>query len=140
MPALNKFNCFVEDLGKGVHNFSAHTLKAALTNTAPTATNTVLANITQISTAGGYPAGGFQLDSVTYAQTGGTAKLSIADETFTASGTTDAFRYVVLYNDSPTTPADPLIGWYDYGSSIQLNSGETFTIDFDNTNGVLTIA
>jgi hypothetical protein len=50
------------------------------------------------------------------------------------------FRYVVLYNDDPTSPADPLIGWYDYGSDVTLQDTETFTIDADPTNGVLQLA
>ena len=49
-------------------------------------------------------------------------------------------RYAVLYNDTPTSPADPLIGWYDYGASITLADTETLTVDFDATNGVLTLA
>ncbi len=144
MAAFNKFQDFVEQLGKGVHNFSAHTLKAALTNSAPVATNTVLADITQIASGGGYTngaGGGYALDGVTWSETGGTAKLVITDEVITASGAAvGPFRYIVIYNDSTTSPVDALIGWYDYGSSITLNDGETLTIDFDGTNGVLTLA
>lgn len=144
MAAFNKFQDFVEQLGKGVHNFSSHTFKAALTNSAPAATNTILADITQISTGGGYTAGaggGLTLDGVTWSETSGTAKLVITDEVFTASGASvGPFRYVVLYNDSATSPADALIGYYDYGSSITLADGDSLTIDFDGTNGVLTIA
>jgi hypothetical protein len=71
--------------------------------------------------------------------------LVLADPaTWTATTATDGtgigpFRYAILYNDTPTSPADPLIGWWDYGSSITLASGETFKVDFDPTNGVLTI-
>jgi hypothetical protein len=32
------------------------------------------------------------------------------------------------------------MGFYDYGSSISLGSGETLTIDFDGAAGALTIA
>ncbi len=63
-----------------------------------------------------------------------------ADLVLTASGTVPTFRYVVLYNDTPTSPADPLIGYYDYGAAVDLLNTETFTIDFDGTNGVLTLA
>ena len=143
MAAFNKFDVFVQDLGNGVHNFGSHTLKAAFTNSAPVATNTVLANITQISTGGGYTGGaggGLTLDSVTWTNASGTSKLVIADEVFTASASVGPFRYIVLYNDTPTSPADPLIGWYDYGSNLTLANGESFTIDFDATNGVLTLA
>ena len=54
----------------------------------------------------------------------------------TASDSVGPFRYVVLYNDTATD--DDLICWYDYGSEITLNTGETFTLDFGAT--VLTLA
>lgn len=143
MAAFNKFNAFTHELGKGTHNLASDAIKAAFSNTAPSAANSVLADITQISTGGGYTAGaggGVALDGADWTTTGGVAKLVLSDEIFTASGAAvGPLRYVVLYNDTPTSPADPLIGWYDYGSSITLNDGETLTIDFDGTNGVLTI-
>ena len=62
--------------------------------------------------------------------------MTIADEVFTASGGSMAtFRYVVIYNDSQTSPADALVAWYDYGSGLTLADTETFTIDFHATNG-----
>lgn len=141
MATFNKFNQFVEDLAKKVHNLSSDTLKVALTNSAPVATNTVLANITQIANGNGYTTGGTQTTQSSCAQTSGTLKLVSGDVVFTASGgSMGPFRYVVLYNDTPTSPADPLIGWFDYGSSITLADTETFTVDFDGTNGVLTVA
>lgn len=123
-----------EQLGKGVHNFSSHTLKIAFTNSAPNvATHAVLADIGQIATGGGYTGGaggGLTLDSVTYIESAGVGALAAIDETFTASGgSVGPFRYVVLYNDTPTSPADPLIGYWDYGSSITLGDGEPFTLD-----------
>lgn len=142
MPSssLTKFQDFVEQLGKGVHNFSSNTFKVALTNSAPSATNTILSDITQISATGGYTAGGYTLTGVTWAEASGTAKLTITDLVITASGgSVGPFRYVVLYNDTATSPADALIGYYDYGSALTLADGETLTIDFDGTNGVLTI-
>jgi hypothetical protein len=64
-------------------------------------------------------------------QTTGTYSLVIADKVLTASGgSVGPFRYVVIYNDTPTSPADPPIARYDYGSDITLADGETFTIDF----------
>jgi len=140
MATFNKFHDFVEQVLKGVHNFSSHTFKVALSNTAPVATNTILANITQISATGGYSAGGYALDSVTLTEASGTAKVTIADETITASGgSVGPFRYLVIYNDTATSPADALIGWYDYGSALTLDTGESLTIDFDGTNGVFTL-
>lgn len=140
MAAFNKVQDFTEQLGRGKHDFGSHTLKVALTNSAPSAANTVLADITQIAATGGYTAGGYTLDGVTWSESAGVAKLVITDEVITATGgTVGPFRYIVLYNDSTTSPADALIGWYDYGSSISLLDGETLTIDFDATNGVLTL-
>lgn len=141
MASFNKFNVFVLDVGNAVHNFSSHSFKVVLTNTAPVATNTVLANITDLSTANGYTAGGNAATLTSWSQSSGTAKLILADPaTWTASGSVGPFRYAVLYNDTPTSPADPLVGWWDYGSSVTLASGETFTVDLDGTNGVLTLA
>lgn len=138
--AFNKFNQFTADLASGVHNFSAHALKVALTNTAPVATNSVLANITQIAASGGYVAGGYDLDAETLTTAAGVAKLTIADEVITAAGgSIGPFQYAVIYNDTPTSPVGPLIGWVDYGSAVTLAAGESFTIDFDGTNGVFTI-
>ena len=140
MATYNKFQDYVEQVNKAVHNWSSHTYKAALTNSAPIATNTILSDITQISTAGGYTAGaggGLTLDTVTLTEASGTAKVTIADEVVTATGASvGPFRYVVVYNDSATSPADALVAWFDYGSSITLADTETFTIDFDATNGL----
>lgn len=140
MAAYNKFQDYAEQLNKAVHNWSTHTFKAVFTNSAPLATNTVLADITQISTGNGYTAGaggGLTLDTVTLTEASGTAKVTIADEVFTASGgSVGPFRYVGIYNDTATSPADALVCWYDYGSSITLADTETLTIDFDATNGL----
>lgn len=138
MATFNKFNQFTEDLAKGVHNLSTGALTIALcaAANAPVATNTVLANLTQIS----YTNLSSRLVTTTSCvQTSGVLKLILADLVLTASGSVGPFRYVVLYNDTPTSPADPLIGWYDYGSDLTLLSGETFTIDFDNVNGAITL-
>jgi hypothetical protein len=142
MAAFTKFNSFVEELGKGTHNFNSHTLKVMLVNTAPAATNAVKADLTEISAGNGYTAGGNTATLSSWGQTSGTAKLVLADPTlWTASGgSIGPLRYAVLYNDTPTSPADPLIGYWEYsGGNITLASGETFTVDFDPTNGVLQI-
>ena len=138
MATFNKFNSFVEAVAEKSHNLGADTLKVLLTNTAPAATNSVKADLTEISAGNGYTAGGTAATISSSSQTSGTYKLVLADVVFTASGgSIGPFRYAVLYNDTATN--DELIGWWDYGSSITLASGETFTVDFDATTGVLTI-
>lgn len=137
MATYNKIQDYVEQLNKAKHDWSAHVFKAMLTNTAPLATNTVLLDLVEITAANGYVAGGMTLDSVVLSETAGTAKLTIADEVLTATGgSIGPFRYTAIYNDSQTAPADPLVCWFDYGSSITLLVGETLTLDFDATNGL----
>jgi len=139
MATYNKFQAFVEHVAEKVHNLSADALTVALcaTANAPVATNSVLADLTQISYTN---LSARVLTISSSSQTSGTYKLVLADLVLTASGgAVAAFQYVVIYNDTPTSPADPLIAWYDYGSALTLANGETLTLDFDATNGVLQI-
>lgn len=133
MASFVKYQQFVEDLGNKVHDLvgTNDTLKVALTNSAPNvATHAVLADITDLSTSGGYTAGGEDTQN-SGSETSGTLTVTGTDITWTAtSGGFGPFRYAVLYNDTPTTPADPLIGYWDYGSGVTLAEGETFTVDF----------
>lgn len=136
MATFNKFNAFVEALAEKVHNLGSDQLTLALTNTAPTSAGAILTDITQITYTN---LSTRNLTVASSAQTSGTYKLTITDLVLTASGgSVGPFRYVVLYNS--TTASGNLIGWYDYGSSITLADTETLTVDFDGTNGVLTIA
>lgn len=136
MASFTKFNSFVEAVAEKAHNLGSDTLKVALTNTAPAATNAVLADITEISYAN---LSARTLTISSSAQTSGTYKLVLADLTLTASGGPVAtFRYVVIYNDTATN--DELIAYYDYGSSVSLNDGDSLAIDFDGSGGFLTVA
>ncbi len=141
MAAFNKFNQFVEDLAKKVHNLNADTLKVMLTDAAPLATNAVKADITEITAGNGYPAGGTQATFSSGAQTSGTYKLVLNDVTFTAAGGSfGPFRYAVLYNDTPASPLKPLIGYWDYTTTVTITNGNSFLVDLDQVNGVLTLA
>lgn len=140
MASATKFEVFSENLAEKVHNLDSDTIKVLLTNSAPNAaTNTVKADITEISAGNGYTAGGEDTQNAT-SRSGGTTTVTATDVVWTASGgSIGAFRYVVAYNDTPTSPADPLIEYWDYGSSITLAAGETFTVDF-GASGLMTIA
>lgn len=138
MAAYVKFYSFVEAMAEKVHNLGSDTLKVMLSNSAPAQTNTVKANITDISAGNGYTAGGTAITITSSAQSSGTYKLVGSDVVFTASGgSIGPFQYVVVYNDTATNKE--LICYYDRGSALTLSSGDTFTVDFDATNGILQI-
>lgn len=133
MATFNKFNSFVEAVAEKVHNLGSDQLMVALTTSAPVASNTVLANITEISYTN---LSSRVITTTSSAQTSGTYKLVLSDLTLTASGTVASFRYIVIYNNTATNKE--LIGWYDYGSTLSLtNVGDTLLLDFDGTNGLL---
>ena len=139
MATFVKFQPFVEKLAEKAHNLGSDQLKIALTNTAPSAANGVYADLTAplaaTNLSGATP---FNITTTSSAQTSGTYKLVLADLVLTATGAVGPFRYIVIYNDTATN--DELIAYYDYGSSISLANTDTFTIDFDGTNGLLQIA
>lgn len=142
MASFNKFEQFVEDLGLGVHNLNTGTLNVYLSNATPSASaDAVKTDLAEITNQNGYTA---PVDTQnTFAESGGTATLTGTKVVITATGTVGPFQYVVLYNDTPTSPADPLIGWWDYGSALTLANGETFSVKFNNsdtTGTILTIA
>jgi hypothetical protein len=131
MAAYNKFQNFVEDLAKGVHQLHAagHVLKIYLSNTTPdAAADAVKGDLAEITNENGYTA---PIDIENdYSESGGTGTLVGTDKTITAAGgTVGPFRYVPLYNDTPAGPVDPLIAWWDYGSGLTLQNGESFTYD-----------
>lgn len=136
--AFNKFDSFLGALGQKKIDISGDAIKAVLTNVAPVSTNAVLTNLTEIVAGGGYVAGGISTPGQTWTASGGTWKLRIPDVVFTATGTVANFRYVVLY-DSTATNKD-LIGWYDRGVSVGMVTNDTLTLNFDDANGVFTIA
>lgn len=147
MASFTKLNGFVEHLAKGYHgNLATASITVALSNTAPGSeatpptgaeTTCILANVTQISYTN---CSSRAVTTTSCVQTSGTLNFILADLVLTASGTVGPFRYVYLVNTSSTTRTNALIGYYDYGSAVTLASSETFTIDFDNVNGVLTLA
>lgn len=134
MATFNKFEHFVVDLAAGVHtsalNADTDTLRVYLSNATPSAADDAIkADLAEITNEHGYTSPEDVANAANIAS--GVITVSGTDVTITASGgTVGPFRYAVLYNDTPSSPVDPLIGWWDYGSSITLQDGESFTIDF----------
>lgn len=135
MATFNKFNSFVEALAEKAHNLGSDQLVVGLTTNAnaPSASlDLLLADITEIAYTN---LSSRNITTATSAQSSGTYKLVLTDLVLTASGAVATFRWVFIYNDTGTN--DPLICFFDYGSDVTLASGETFTLDFDGTNGLL---
>lgn len=128
------FDQYKLDLGRAVHNFSSHTLKLMLSNTAPNATTgAVKADVTEISAGNGYTAGGVALTSLTWTKSGGTSTLAAANVVITASGgSIGPFQYFVLYNDTPSSPAKPLIWTASESAPVTLAAGESYTVTLTN--------
>ncbi len=136
MATYTKIDSFVEAVAEKVHNLGADTLTIALTNTAHTSTWGQLSDLTEIAYTN---LSARVITTSASAQTSGTYKLTLNDLVLTASGGSVAtFQYIYIYNDTATN--DELIGYYDYGSALTLADGESLTIDFDATNGFLTLA
>jgi hypothetical protein len=118
-----------------VANLDTDQFTIALTNTAPVAANSVLADITEISYTN---LTSRNITTTSSSQTGGVYTLVFQDLTLTASGSVPSFRYAVLYDNTLTSPLDPVVSWWDYGSSITMANGETFTVDL--TGAAITLS
>jgi len=140
MASFNKILDFVEQLGLGSHNLNTDTLNVALTNTTPVNTETNFADITEMSAGNGYTAGGDDTTNIWDESPAGTGRLRCTDVVFTATGGAIAtFQYVVFYNTSGASAGlDLLIGWWDHGSTVDLNAGDTFTVNFGATTITIT--
>lgn len=140
--SFRKFDCFNLDIATGLHNMktgTTHVYKIYLTNTLPVSTNTVFGTPAEITGgSNGYTAGGASIGTVTGSQTSGVfAFIGGSDPSWTPTGPMGPFQYAVLYNSTSAT--QPLIAWLDYGSALTAQIGNTFTIDLDQVNGILTI-
>lgn len=138
MATLVPFHELGKYLGDGTADLDTHTFKAVITNSAPTqAGSLVLADITQIASTGGYAA--VTLSGVSYTETGsGTGIWAWTSSAFawTASGADFATgRYIVIYDDTPTSPADPLVGYVDYGTTFVVTNGNSLTVT-PGANGI----
>jgi hypothetical protein len=130
VASFNKFYAFTEHLAEKVHDLDLDTLRVYLSNAVPSqAADAIKADLAEITNQNGYTQPVDTQNSTS--RSNGTTSVVGTDIVITATGgTVGPFQYVVLYNDTPASPADPLIGWWDYGGAVTLQDGETFTIDF----------
>lgn len=141
MATFVKFESFAEQQLIHPIDWNSDTFKLALTNTSPNAATMDFFNdITEITGGGstGYTAGGNTLTTVAVTRSGGTAKVTADDSVFTA-GTSGMgpFQWVVLYKSTGTASTSPLVGYWAAASAVTLANAETFTVDFNATNGVI---
>lgn len=138
MASYNKFQQFVENLCKGVHDFTSDgscSVTVALTNTIPVVTEALLSDIAEVSYTN---MSSRIITGITAEHTTGTVTLTATDLVLTSSGgTTGPFQWIVIYDDDPASPLNPLIAWWDYGSALTLQDGETLTLDF--TTGIFSL-
>lgn len=139
MATFNLCNDWLENM---VENADLETdqFVIALSNTDPTAEggsplndgNGILGNVTEVAYTN--VASSRNLTTITACQTSGSYTLGVSDLTITASGgTVGPLQYAWMYDDTVSTPVDPLIGYWDYGSSITLQDGESLTVDFGSS-------
>lgn len=139
MPAdaPKKFNTFPFYVGNNVINLASHTYKAILLTSAfaPNAeTQSTYANVSaaEVANGNGYTTGG-QTVAVTWTRSTGTVTWDIADPAWTASGGSITARYLAIYDDTPTSPADPLVCYVlldnaNGGTDVTVTAGNTLTV------------
>jgi hypothetical protein len=145
MDLLIKYHLFLKNMGEGRYDLSSDTLKIALTNKAPNADYDDRLDLVfqhyPPAAANGYPTGGYTVAGTGWSMANGVTTLTAStDITVTATaGGIGPFRYMVLYDDTPTSPIPkPLIGFWDYGESLTLNDGQSLLLDI--TNGLFYLA
>ncbi|TQV80322.1 hypothetical protein [Denitrobaculum tricleocarpae] len=122
------FNQYFADKNNGVHDWSSHTFRVAFCNAAnaPVVGNSVLANLTTVSES---TIASTVVTVTSSTQTAGVWSAVLADRDIVVTGTMPTWRYIVLYNDTPTTPADPLVYFIDTGVDNNITD-DTYPIDF----------
>ena len=137
--ASGVYNQFKTEIMNKVIDLEADTIMVALLDNShsfdQTAVGWAVPDANELSAGGGYSEGGEALASKAVTQESTHGKFDAADVSWT-SATFTAY-HAVIYDDTPTSPADPLICSIDFGGAQSVSSG-TFTIQWA-AGGILTI-
>lgn len=132
MATFTEPDILSEDVANKIHDFNSDTFRWAFSNTAPVlGTTFLLSNVTQISAGNGYTTvadGAGLVTTLSFSRTGQTTTVSGTQAVLTASGAVGPFRYLILINDTPTSPLNPVVGWLDHGSAVTMAATDTYTI------------
>ena len=116
MDLLSDAITFILTTSTYTPNQTTHTVKADVTN--------------ELTTSGGYTVGGKVLASKTWAVSSLTTYFDAADLTWAALS--QAHRNGVLFDDTPTSPADPLIGYHTNAADVN-PGGNDLVYQWNNT-------
>jgi hypothetical protein len=133
MATFTEPDCLSEDIANKVHDFNSDTFRIALTNTAPVlGTTFLLSNVTQIANGNGYTTatdGAGMVATLTFSRTGQVTTVTMTNSPqWTATGTMGPFQWAVWYNDTSTSPANPVIGWLQHATPITMANTDTYTL------------
>lgn len=123
-------------------DFTNDTFTMYLSNELPVvATDSPKSDILNITEENGYTETNL---TTTWTETSGGSGIfrlaNNADVSWTASGGSfGPFQYVVVYNNTTTTPLDLLVGYWDVGSATTITTGNTFTVDLDANFEIFTL-
>lgn len=143
--SISFYNSFRKNVANGVIDLDGDTFKVVLVTSSYSIdlqAHTVKADLTnELATANGYTAGGATLGSVTWTQSTVTMTFDAADTTWTASGGSLVARRAIIYDDTPTSPADPLVAAILLDTSpadVTTTDGNTLTLQW-NASGIFTL-
>ena len=138
------YDMFPEYLGDGTIDMDGDTFHVALfqsTSNCATLTHSVLADLDNEVSGNGYSRD--TSNTVTWGNSSGTTTFDITtDPQFTASGGTLAARFAVIFDDTPSSPADPLVcvSLLDTTpADVSVSDGSTLTLTI-NASGVFAIS
>lgn len=139
------FNTFREYQGDGTMDLDNDVFKMGLWLSSWTPnmeTQSVYADISANEHANqyGYTTGG-QTVTCTWTRSTVTVTFDSADGPWTASGGTITCRYAAIYDDTPTSPADPMVCYSlldNTPADVSVTDGNTLTVEI-NASGVFSL-